>query len=603
MLPPADGPEPARVAAAGTSVLALATVAVLVSSADTYVVVLALPEIMVGVGLDVTELQRAAPVISVFLLGFVAMLPLLGRLADLVGRPPVLVGSLVVFAAGSLVTAVAGDLVTVVVGRFLQGVGSGGILPVTLALVADLYPVRRRGLPLGVVGAVQELGTVVGPLVGAVVLAVADWRAIFWLNLGLGLVVATGLVLLGRRGGPRTSAAGRSTGSWRHDLLGAVLLAGAVATAVLGLVRPEALDSSVRWGVLWVPLLPDRAATAPVTLLAAALLAGWVARELTARRPGVDLRRVPALARAVDLPGALLAATALGGVVLAFATADATVELVSPRAPLYLGVAALAALGLALRQRRAADPVLPLDRLRHPAAWGAMLVSLLMGAALIATMVQVPVYARTALTGETQLDAALELMRFLVGMPVGALLGGWLVRHRSGAALAGAGMGLAAAGLLHTTTWDLGTIDGRTDDLVLLVAGLGFGLAIAPVNAALLAATPSSVHGRATALLVLARTIGKLVGLSALTALGLRAFYRAQADVPSPGLLCPTTPLDCPPYAEALQRTVLAQVHASLAGAAACAALAAVLALLLLRGRSGEAHDAPSTPGSASVPP
>ncbi|HEU4489920.1 MAG TPA: MFS transporter [Jiangellales bacterium] len=585
-------------ATSGRAALGLATVAVLVSSADTYVVVLALPDIMVGVGLDVTELQRAAPIVSVFLLGFVAVLPLLGRLADHYGRLPVLLGSLVVFAGGSLVTAVAGDLTSVVVGRFLQGVGSGGILPVTLALVADLYPAPRRGVPLGVVSAVQELGTLVGPLVGAVVLAVADWRAIFWLTMTLGLVLAGGLLVLGRsrrtrRGGP-------------PDLPGALLLASAAVAAVLALVRPDPLVSSVRWGTPWVPIVEGRGPTAPVAVAAVLLLAAWVVRELTAAHPWVDLRRAPSVAREVDLLGALLAAVALGGVVLAFATADASVEVVSPAAPAYLAVSAVAAVGLAVRQRRAADPLLPLDRLRHPAAWGSMLVSLLLGAALIAVMIQVPVYARTALTGETQLDAAVYLMRFLAGMPVGALLGGWAVRHRSPGAVAGLGMGVAAAGLAHVTTWSLGTIQGRTDDVVLLVTGLGFGLAIAPINAALLATTPASVHGRATALLVVARTIGKLVGLSALTALGLRAFYRAQADVESPGVLCPEDPLNCPPYAQAVQETLLAQVHASLAGAAACAALAAVLAVLLLRSRPASSPSSPTeprSPGSTSVPP
>jgi MFS family permease len=585
-------------------------VAVLVSSADTYVVVLALPDIMVGVGLDVTELQRAAPIVSVFLLGFVAVLPLLGRLADHYGRLPVLLGSLVVFAGGSLVTAVAGDLTSVVVGRFLQGVGSGGILPVTLALVADLYPAHRRGVPLGVVSAVQEVGTLVGPLVGAVVLAVADWRAIFWLTMTLGLVLAGGLLVLGR---PRRTGVGSvgdgNSGPRRggpRDLPGALLLASAAVAAVLALVRPDPLVSSVRWGMPWIPLVEGRGPTAPVVLTAVLLLAAWVVRELTAAHPWVDLRRAPSVAREVDLLGALLAAVALGGVVLAFATADASVEVVSPAAPAYLAVSAVAAVGLAVRQRRAADPLLPLDQLRHPAAWGSMLVSLLLGAALIAVMIQVPVYARTALTGETQLDAAVYLMRFLAGMPVGAFLGGWAVRHRSTGAVAGLGMGVAAAGLAHVTTWGLGTIQGRTDDVVLLVTGLGFGLAIAPVNAALLATTPASVHGRAAALLVVARTIGKLVGLSALTALGLRAFYRAQADVESPGVLCPEDPLNCPPYAEAVQETLLAQVHASLEGAAACAALAAVLAVLLLRARPASFPSSPTeprAPGSTSVPP
>ena len=127
---------------------------------------------MASVGLNIDELQRAAPIVSGFLLGYIAMLPLIGRIADLRGRVPVLVGSLVVFSIGSLVTAAEYDLTSMVVGRFLQGVGGGGLVPATLALVADIWTVERRGLPLGVVGAVQELGSVVGPLYGALVLAV-----------------------------------------------------------------------------------------------------------------------------------------------------------------------------------------------------------------------------------------------------------------------------------------------------------------------------------------------------------------------------------------------------------------------------------------------
>ena len=185
--------------------------------------VLALPDMMASVGLAVDELQRAAPIVSGFLLGYVAMLPLIGRIADLRGRLPVLVGSLVVFALGSLVTAAAYDLPSMVTGRFLQGVGGGGLVPATLALVADLYPPARRGVPLGVVGAVQELGSVVGPLYGAVVLAVAEWRAIFSLNLAAGLVLA---VASGARAGDPGGPGVRQRRG-RPDWLGALLRADA----------------------------------------------------------------------------------------------------------------------------------------------------------------------------------------------------------------------------------------------------------------------------------------------------------------------------------------------------------------------------------------
>src|ERR1700710_177323 len=90
--------------------LSLAAVAVAFAAADTYVVVLALPDMMATVGLSIDELQRAAPIVSGFLLGYVAMLPLIGRIADLRGRTPVLIAALVVFAFGPLVNALAFDL-------------------------------------------------------------------------------------------------------------------------------------------------------------------------------------------------------------------------------------------------------------------------------------------------------------------------------------------------------------------------------------------------------------------------------------------------------------------------------------------------------------
>ena len=88
-----------RVAAAGSVdrtqrvLLGLAAVAVMFAAADTYVVVLALPEMMNAVGIPLDQLQRAAPIVSGFLLGYVAMLPLIGRIADVRGRLPEMIGA------------------------------------------------------------------------------------------------------------------------------------------------------------------------------------------------------------------------------------------------------------------------------------------------------------------------------------------------------------------------------------------------------------------------------------------------------------------------------------------------------------------------------
>src|SRR5690606_37191257 len=98
-----------------------------------------------------------------------------------------------------IITALATDLTTLVGGRVIQGVGGGGLVPATLALVADLWPADKRGVPLGVVGAVQELGSVLGPVLGAAILAIAQWRAIFWFNALVGALLALALALAARR--------------------------------------------------------------------------------------------------------------------------------------------------------------------------------------------------------------------------------------------------------------------------------------------------------------------------------------------------------------------------------------------------------------------
>src|SRR4051812_32718643 len=116
----APGSHPAP----GMPVVVLAALAVLVTAADTYVVVLALPDILAGVGVSLDELQRATPIIGGFLLGYTATLPLLGRLADLRGRVPVLVGCLLLFAFGSLLTATAVGLGPAVARRGVQGIGA-----------------------------------------------------------------------------------------------------------------------------------------------------------------------------------------------------------------------------------------------------------------------------------------------------------------------------------------------------------------------------------------------------------------------------------------------------------------------------------------------
>jgi MFS family permease len=566
--PPAE-PAAASAPVPRLAVVVLATLAVLVTAADTYVVVLALPDILTGVGVGIDELQRATPIIGGFLLGYTATLPLLGRLADLRGRVPVLVGCLLLFAFGSLLTATAAGLGPAVAGRGLQGIGAGGLVPATLALVADRWPPERRALPLGVVGAVQEAGAVLGPLFGAAVLAVADWRAIFWLNLLLALGLAAGALVTGR---------GR-----RPDPVGLALAALASLALGLQLAAPAALAEDVTFGLLYVPVVDAVPASTPLVLVAVVAGVATVVRSLAVPECAVlPLRGLPRLAGEVDVVGSVLVVVALGCLVWAFAAADPATQVVA-LGPVLLPVAAVAAVAFVLHERRTAEPVLPLRALRPVGAWGALLVNLLVGVALVAALVDVPLFARSTTTPGDQFGAALVLLRLLIAVPVGAVAGGWLCRRVPPGVVAAGGMALTALALAAMTQWGERSLAGAASYLVLLAAGLGFGLAIAPVNAVLLGVTGSRVHGSASALAVVARTVGMLVGLSLLTAVALRRFTAEVAAIGSPVRLCPQTPADCPAYDRATDAAVLTQLHTVFAGAAIAAGLAAVAALVLLR--------------------
>jgi MFS family permease len=578
--------------------LGLVAGAVLVAAADTYVVVVALPSIMTGVGLGLDRLQRAAPIISGFLLGYTAVLPLIGRLADLAGTGPVLAGCLAAFGAGSVITATAHALPVVVFGRAVQGMGAGGLVPVAMAMVAARWPPDARGLPLGVVGAVQELGSVIGPVYGAGVVAIASWRAIFWINLPVIAVIATALLLASRNrdpaAGPNVDAVGvaRTRRADRLDVIGPVLAIVGIVGLILGLDAPSSLATNATVGQWYSP--HARGAWAPFTtdvvLVSLVLLAAFLVWEYAAPfrvRPALELRQTPAVLARSDLPGALALAGVLACIVIAFSTADPSKQVVASSASIVIPLAGLLAGLFWWRQRTAATPLVGKGAFRARPAWGALLVNLSLGGALMAALIGIPLFARATVYRDSETDAALVLIRFLIAVPIGAVAGGALCRARSVAPyVAALGMALTTVALATMTRWGSTSLGGgpRPSDVELALCGLGFGLAIAPVNVAILGAVDQGLHAFASALAVVARTIGMLAGLSALTALALRRFYEDQAKIGSPLKLCPNAlPQNCAPYSAATNRALLAEVHTIFAGAAVCAALAGVLALLLLR--------------------
>src|SRR6476661_6135149 len=103
--------------------------AVLLGALDTYVVVTIMTDIMQDVGIPINKIQQVTPIITGYLLGYIAAMPLLGRASDRFGRKLLLQASLAGFAVGSVVTALSSDVTTLVIGRVIQGTASGALLP------------------------------------------------------------------------------------------------------------------------------------------------------------------------------------------------------------------------------------------------------------------------------------------------------------------------------------------------------------------------------------------------------------------------------------------------------------------------------------------
>src|SRR5215213_4819995 len=223
--------------------LGAALLAVLLGALDLTVIATILPGMLTDLRINAADVDRYVWIVNSYLLAYVVAIPVVGRLSDIVGRTLAFQASLALFLVGSIVCAFAGDLPGMVAGRAIQGAGGGALLPVTMAMVGDLLPPGRRAAALGLVGAVDTLGWVLGPIWGAVLVEVAPgqepWRWVFIINVPLAIAAA---VAIGRVSGARPSM----VKGWpsRLDVPGALLLAGTLLALNLGLSAGGELGAS-----------------------------------------------------------------------------------------------------------------------------------------------------------------------------------------------------------------------------------------------------------------------------------------------------------------------------------------------------------------------
>src|SRR5688500_6142201 len=228
--------------------ISVASLGIFLAARDQTVIVTALWPISSELGIPISELDKAAWVITAYLLGDTVALPLMARVAHVYGRTRTYRASPGLSLRGSVACALAPDLPILIGAGAVQAVGGGALLPVGMAMVRHLYPERRVPFMLGILGAVAEAGGVIGPLWGALILnnfdglfGISGWRWIFWVNVPLGLLFAT-LVFLTPplRGFPgKVDWAGAG-------LLGASLLALSLGLSTPGTVGAWAGLSSVQ---------------------------------------------------------------------------------------------------------------------------------------------------------------------------------------------------------------------------------------------------------------------------------------------------------------------------------------------------------------------
>src|ERR1700755_2500735 len=151
---------------------------------DQTVVSTALPT-MVG---DLGGLSYLSWVVTAYLLTSTVAGPLYGKFGDLYGRKIVLQVAIVVFLTGSALCGIAQNMFQLILFRALEGIGGGGLIVVTIAVIGDLIPPRERGRYQGLFGAVFGVATIVGPLIGGFFVDHLSWRWIFYINLPTGIL-------------------------------------------------------------------------------------------------------------------------------------------------------------------------------------------------------------------------------------------------------------------------------------------------------------------------------------------------------------------------------------------------------------------------------
>lgn len=126
---------------------------------------------------------------TIYTLFFSASIPLMGKMSDRFGRKKIFMTGITLFSIGSIIAAFAPGFIVFLLGRVVQAIGTGGIFPITAAFIAVSYPNETRAKVLGLIGVVFGLGTILGPILGGLIIGSFNWKWIFLINVPITAIV------------------------------------------------------------------------------------------------------------------------------------------------------------------------------------------------------------------------------------------------------------------------------------------------------------------------------------------------------------------------------------------------------------------------------
>ena len=328
--------------------LASLCLSMLMPSLDTSIANASLPTLAHALSAPFAQVQW---VVLAYLLAITALIVVAGRLGDLFGRRRLLVAGIVLFTLASLACGLASSLATLLAARALQGLGAAAMLALTVAMVGETVPKERTGRAMGLLGTMSAVGTTLGPSLGGVLATAFGWRAIFLVNLPLGLVD----LLLAWRCLPASQTAPTSPRP-RLDIAGTLLLALTLAAYALAMTARQPLLLAVAAAGLLVFVQVEARSAAPLLRLAMfrdpRLATSLATSALVATVIMTTLVVGPFyLARSLGLPGAVVGVVLSAGpavAALAGAPAGRLVDRIGATRVMFCGLAAMLVGAMAL---------------------------------------------------------------------------------------------------------------------------------------------------------------------------------------------------------------------------------------------------------------